>query len=160
MNIKVDGWRTHITFSSAHFIPEYAKCGRLHGHTYAIHMVVEGDVDARGIVMELSILKKVMRNIAHELDHRMLIPANGDMKITESDGAVEVLLQDKRYLFPVEDCLHLPIGSSSVENLATYVLNRIKDEMAIPTNVTALHVGVDEGYGQGAWVTTEYGEQK
>ena len=160
MKIKVDGWRTHITFSSAHFIPEYAKCGRLHGHTYAIHAIVVGEVDARGIIMDFSVLKKVMNNIANELDHRILIPDNGNLKILESDGMVEVLLQDKRYMFPEEDCQRLPIVSSSAENLATYVLDRIKDEITMPTNVTALHVGIDEGYGQGAWTTTGSGEER
>ena len=99
-------------------------------------------------------------NIAHELDHRILIPDNGNLKILESDGIVEVLLQDKRYMFPEEDCQRLPIVSSSAENLATYVLDRIKDEITMPTNVTALHVGIDEGYGQGAWTTTGSGEER
>ncbi|HHH77810.1 MAG TPA: 6-pyruvoyl tetrahydropterin synthase family protein, partial [Thermoplasmatales archaeon] len=35
MKVKVDGWRSHIVFSSAHFIPDYERCGRLHGHSYA-----------------------------------------------------------------------------------------------------------------------------
>ncbi|RLF42165.1 MAG: 6-pyruvoyl tetrahydropterin synthase family protein, partial [Thermoplasmata archaeon] len=40
--IEIDGWRANIRFSSAHIIPEYDKCGRLHGHTYAIHAKIYG----------------------------------------------------------------------------------------------------------------------
>jgi 6-pyruvoyltetrahydropterin/6-carboxytetrahydropterin synthase len=159
MKIKVDGWQAHIMFSSAHFIPEYAKCGRLHGHTYAIHAVVEGETDERGIIMDFSILKEALRTIAHELDHRVLLPEQGDIDIHTANGTIEVLFRDKRYLFPAEDCQRLPISSSSAENLAAYVLSRVTEEVSIPINVDALHIGVDEGYGQGAWaVTTKDGK--
>ena len=154
MQIKVDGWRAHITFSSAHFIPKYAKCGRLHGHTYAIHAMVEGEADERGIILDFSILKEALRTIASELDHRVLLPDLGDIEIRKSNGSIEVLFQDKRYLLPAEDCKSLPITSSSAENLAAYVLRRVTKEIHLPTNVVALHIGIDEGYGQGAWVAT------
>jgi 6-pyruvoyltetrahydropterin/6-carboxytetrahydropterin synthase len=159
MKIEVDGWRAHITFSSAHFIPEYAKCGRLHGHTYAIHAVVEGETDERGIVMDFSVLKERLRTIADELDHRVLIPDQGNVKIHESEGSIEVCFQNKRYLFPADDCRRLPIASSSAEHLASYILRRVMEEILVPANVAVLHIGVDEGYGQGAWTTVKGGKQ-
>ena len=157
MKVKVDGWRSHIVFSSAHFIPDYERCGRLHGHSYAIHAAVEGETDEMGIVMDFGELKRAMKKIADELDHRMLIPENGDLEISRDGGAVEVIFDKKRYVFPEEDCLILPTDSSSAESLATYVMDRIMNEMRLPATVTRIEVGVDEGFGQGAWVEREMG---
>ena len=70
----MDGWRSNIRFSSAHIIHEYEKCGRLHGHTYAIHAKIYGEPDSKGIILDFSILKEKLREIADELDHKVLIP--------------------------------------------------------------------------------------
>ncbi len=151
MKIKVDGWRSHIAFSSAHFIPDYKRCGRLHGHTYAIHAVIEGEVDDMGIIVDFGELKNAMKKIADELDHKMIIPEKGDMEISRKGGEVEVIFDKKRYVFPEGDCIILPVNSSSAETLAMYMLKRITEEMDLPENVTLLEVGIDEGFGQGAW---------
>ena len=90
MKIRVDGWRAHITFSSAHFIPEYAQCGRLHGHTYAIHVEVEGDIDERGIIMDFSALKEALRTIAGELDHRVILPEHKDFHVRSKNGEIPI----------------------------------------------------------------------
>ena len=153
MKVKVDGWRSHIVFSSAHFIPDYERCGRLHGHSYAIHASVDGEADEMGIVVDFGELKRAMKKIADELDHHMLIPEKGDLEISVHQGEVEVVFDRKRYIFPEEDCKLLPINSSSAESLASYVLARIIEEIDIPANVNMIEVGVDEGFGQGAWVS-------
>ncbi|MGB9372190.1 MAG: 6-carboxytetrahydropterin synthase, partial [Halobacteriota archaeon] len=36
MWIELDGWQAKLRFSACHFIPDHPKCGRLHGHTYAM----------------------------------------------------------------------------------------------------------------------------
>ena len=60
--IEIDGWRSNIRFSSAHIIPEYEKCGRLHGHTYAVHVKVRGLPDKNGIILDFSILKDIIKD--------------------------------------------------------------------------------------------------
>ncbi|MEA2054438.1 MAG: 6-carboxytetrahydropterin synthase [Candidatus Thermoplasmatota archaeon] len=160
MRIKVDGWRSHTTFSSAHLIPDYEKCGRLHGHSYAIHAVVGGEVNSTGIVIDFGELKNVMKKIAEEIDHKMIIPEKGNIKISRSEGEVEVIFDKKRYIFPEEDCTILPIKSSSAESLAQYILDRIVEEMNLPDNVNYLEIGIDEGFGQGAWIARKIGEKK
>ncbi|KAA0004372.1 MAG: 6-pyruvoyl tetrahydropterin synthase family protein [Thermoplasmata archaeon] len=157
MKVKVDGWRSHIVFSSAHFIPDYERCGRLHGHSYAIHAVVEGEADEMGIVIDFGELKRAMKKIADEIDHHMIVPEKGEIEISRSNGEVEIIFGKKRYVFPEEDCIILPIDSSSAESLASYVLERIIEEMKMPENVREIEVGIDEGYGQGAWISKKMG---
>ena len=76
--IYIDGWKSNIRFSSAHIIPEYEKCGRLHGHTYAVHAKVIGKPDEKGIILDFSILKDALREIVSILDHRVLIPEKSE----------------------------------------------------------------------------------
>ncbi len=140
-------------FSSAHFIPEYDKCGRLHGHTYAIHAAVEGEPDEMGIIIDFSELKDTLRRVATELDHHLLIPEQADIELTPQDDSIEITFRGKRYRLPAEDCLLLPLHATSAENLAAYIHRQLKETMSIPPRVTSIAIGVDEGYGQGAWTT-------
>jgi 6-pyruvoyltetrahydropterin/6-carboxytetrahydropterin synthase len=53
----------------AHFLPGHEKCGRLHGHTYRIEVVVEGDHN-KGMVIDFADLKKQSKATLAEYDHR------------------------------------------------------------------------------------------
>ena len=56
----------------AHFLPGHAKCGRLHGHTYKIELVVEGETRAGGMVVDFGELRQRARAVLEEYDHRHL----------------------------------------------------------------------------------------
>lgn len=152
--ITIDGWKSNIRFSSAHIIPEYEKCGRLHGHTYAVHAKIYGKPDKKGIIMDFSLLKDALRKIANELDHKILIPKKSDVvKIEKERDQVKITFLEKYYVFPLIDCVFLPIDSTSAENLAKYILDKMLDEISSQKQVECIEIGVDEGYGQGAWVS-------
>jgi len=53
----------------AHFLPGHAKCGSLHGHTYKVELMVEGDV-RNGMVMDFADLKSSMRAVLLQYDHK------------------------------------------------------------------------------------------
>ncbi len=60
------------TFSAAHFIPEHWKCGKIHGHNFKVEVEIEGEVKDNGMVMDFLDLKKVLKEILNEFDHRIL----------------------------------------------------------------------------------------
>jgi len=152
--INIDGWRSNIRFSSAHIIPEYEKCGRLHGHTYAVHVNIKGEMDEKGIIMDFSLLKGSLREIVNKLDHKILIPRESKvLKIDNDKNSVKISLFDKRYVFPVDDCVFLPLNSTSAENLACYILNEFIKKLTFSKQIESIEIGVDEGYGQGARVS-------
>jgi 6-pyruvoyltetrahydropterin/6-carboxytetrahydropterin synthase len=154
--ISMDGWRSNIRFSSAHIIHEYEKCGRLHGHTYAIHAKIYGTPDSKGIILDFSILKENLRQIANELDHRVLIPEKSKIvEIKKQDESVHINALRKQFIFPLIDCVFLPIKSTSAENLASYILDKLIEIIELPENVESIEIGVDEGYGQGARISKE-----
>ena len=150
MRLQINGWTSKITFSATHIIPGHSKCGRLHGHDYAINASIEGEMGPDGVVMDFISVKEFLRDVANELDHRVLIPAK-DKGVRVGKDYVEYKLGDKDLRLPRSDCILLEIKVASAETLANFVLQRMLDKVKFPKNVTRIEIGVDEGRGQGAW---------
>jgi 6-pyruvoyltetrahydropterin/6-carboxytetrahydropterin synthase len=151
--LRFDGWKLNIHFSAAHCIPFHEKCERLHGHQYAIHLEVEGELDPEtGWVIDFTPLKRSLKEVAGELDHRVLVPT-GKGRVTHeaTEDTVVMGIMDKRYVFPREDCVLIPIPTTTAEHLAGYILDRMLEKFEFPKSLHGIRVGVDEGYGQGAW---------
>jgi 6-pyruvoyltetrahydropterin/6-carboxytetrahydropterin synthase len=55
----------------AHFLPGHAKCGTLHGHTYRVEVVIEGE-NRSGMVVDFGDLRQILRETLGEYDHRSL----------------------------------------------------------------------------------------
>jgi 6-pyruvoyltetrahydropterin/6-carboxytetrahydropterin synthase len=152
--IYIDGWKANLRFSAAHLIPEYKKCGRLHGHTYALHVKVVGTPDKNGIIVDFSYLKQCLREIVQTLDHKILIPAqHPNVKVTKTSDTIQLTSLGKMYQFPTMDCLLLPIKSTSAENLSLHVLQELCRMLRDIKNISEIEVGIDEGFGQGARVS-------
>lgn len=152
--IYIDGWKSNIRFSSAHIIPEYEKCERLHGHTYAVHAKISGKPDKNGIIMDFSFIKDSLKQIVNELDHKILIPKKSpSVKFEKNRESIKISFFEKDYVFPLKDCVFLPIISTSAENLSLYILEKIQKKIVFRKNIEIIEIGVDEGYGQGAWVS-------
>jgi 6-pyruvoyltetrahydropterin/6-carboxytetrahydropterin synthase len=108
------------------------------------------------MIIDFSLLKSTLRGIAKTLDHRMLIPEkHKDFRIFDDHVKVEV--DNRRYVFPKTDCILLSLPSVTAENLAQYILDEILHGIDLPSNITKVEIGVDEGFSQGAWVETNVG---
>lgn len=63
-------------FEAAHFLPRVPpghKCARMHGHSYAIEVVIEGEVDPeRGWVMDFAEIDEHVGPLMRQLDHQVL----------------------------------------------------------------------------------------
>ncbi len=151
MKLRLDGWDMGMTFSACHFLPGHSKCNRLHGHNYAIHLEIEGNVKDDGIVFDFVVLKSAMREIASELDHCVLMPGRSEVVKVVVGEDVRVECDGKSYSFPREDVNVLDIEVVSAELLAEYILDKMLDSLDITPNLQSISVGVDEGKGQGAW---------
>ena len=53
----------------AHFLPGHAKCGQLHGHTYTVEVVIEGETSG-GMLVDFNDLKSRTREVLQRYDHR------------------------------------------------------------------------------------------
>ena len=151
MRLEIDGWDSHITFSACHFIPGHEKCDRLHGHIYSISAQIWGEQKEDGMIFDFMVLKRALRSIADELDHRVLLPGNSKRVKIDVNKNVEVQFDRKKYSFPVEDVAILDIEVASAEELAKFVLERLFTKIKFSKNIERVEIGVDEGRGQKAW---------
>ena len=53
----------------AHFLPNHPKCGSLHGHTYKVEVIIEGQTK-NGMVIDFADLKQSLREVLASYDHR------------------------------------------------------------------------------------------
>ncbi|HOM83060.1 MAG: 6-carboxytetrahydropterin synthase QueD [Armatimonadetes bacterium] len=65
---------TRRHFDAAHCLRGYqGKCERLHGHRFEVEAVVRAEeLDATGIALDFTLLKRLLGAICDELDHRNL----------------------------------------------------------------------------------------
>ncbi|WP_426415270.1 6-carboxytetrahydropterin synthase QueD [Aestuariirhabdus sp. LZHN29] len=70
-----------FTFEAAHRLPNVPaghKCGRLHGHSFQVRIVVEGEVDTQsGWIIDFAELKSAFKPIYERLDHYYLNDIEG-----------------------------------------------------------------------------------
>jgi 6-pyruvoyltetrahydropterin/6-carboxytetrahydropterin synthase len=66
--------RVETTFDAAHnILASNGKCERLHGHTWKIELFVIGEkTESTGMVIDFSVLKASLQELAEKLDHTYL----------------------------------------------------------------------------------------
>jgi 6-pyruvoyltetrahydropterin/6-carboxytetrahydropterin synthase len=81
----------------------------------------------------------------------MLLPTNHpQIKVDAGPRSVEVTFEDRRWAFPREDCVLLPVANTTAELLAGYIARRLSDDLAAKAGFrpARLTVAVDECEGQ------------
>jgi 6-pyruvoyltetrahydropterin/6-carboxytetrahydropterin synthase len=153
---KVSVTKDYLVFASAHFITFAGhRCEPLHGHNYRVGVALEGALDEESwYVVDFSELKRIMRQLCDEIDHKVLLPLrNSKLDVRQHDGSVTVAYEGKqKYVFPAEDCVLLDIPNTTVEMLAQYLAARVRDAMRNlgVRKLTAIELEVEENFGQSA----------
>ncbi len=156
---KVTVTKEDLVFSSAHFITLAGhRCEALHGHNYRAGAVVEGGLEPENwFVLDFIALKRVMKRLTDELDHRVILPRDNPKLTIAADAETVRVAYDglPRYVFPSRDCVILPIPNTTVEMLAQYLAGRVRTELAAvngggAVHLTAIEIEVEENFGQSA----------
>jgi 6-pyruvoyltetrahydropterin/6-carboxytetrahydropterin synthase len=153
---RVQVTKDYLTFSSAHFITfEGHRCETLHGHNYRVGVVCEGALNPETwYVFDFGIVKKLMKRLCDEIDHKVLLPTQSPKVVLGEQGSsVTVAVNgEPRYLFPKRDCMLLPLPNTTVEMLARYLAGKLRAEVvaAAEASLTAIEVEVEESFGQSA----------
>ena len=70
-----------FTFEAAHRLPNVPadhKCSRLHGHSFRVEVICEGEIDPRsGWLVDFAEIKRVFTPLLDQLDHRYLNEVEG-----------------------------------------------------------------------------------
>jgi 6-pyruvoyltetrahydropterin/6-carboxytetrahydropterin synthase len=131
-NFRVRLANDDMVFSAGHFVVlADGQCEPLHGHDYRAAAEVLGPLDENHYVVDFHALRRALKGILAGLDHRVLLPAaHPSMRVSARHGEVEVRLADRRWVFPVDNCMLLPIVNTSTELLAQYVAERLQAALA------------------------------
>jgi 6-pyruvoyltetrahydropterin/6-carboxytetrahydropterin synthase len=151
---RVEVEKGNLSFSAAHFITFGGKCERLHGHNYAVSVILAGNLTEDRYVFDFVELKKNIRRICDRLDHHFLLPTQSQhLDIKETDGEWEIRFENRRYVFPADDVLVLPVDSITAERLAKYICGQFMESVNEQerSSLTSITVGVEEAPGQTAF---------
>jgi 6-pyruvoyltetrahydropterin/6-carboxytetrahydropterin synthase len=156
---KVRVTKDYLVFSSGHFIT-YAggHCEPIHGHNYRVAVEVEGPLDENHYVFDFIALRDMTRAVVDELDHRMLLPTESPLITLHEDGPNWLVrYSDRRWSFPRNECMLLPVANTTAELLGNYIAYRLVQAMTDKELMTpkVIRVEVEEGFGQSAtaeWV--------
>ena len=163
---RVSVTKDYLVFAAAHFITfEGHRCETLHGHNYRVGVVLEGALDRESwFVFDFVVLKRMMKRLCDELDHRVLLPLeNPKLEIGRQGDSVTVAYDQKpRYVFPKRDCALLPLPNTTVEMLAELLTGQLQAELAKEraSRLTAIEMEVEENFGQSATYRLALGEAR
>jgi 6-pyruvoyltetrahydropterin/6-carboxytetrahydropterin synthase len=146
--------KDHLVFSAAHFITFAGNiCERLHGHNWRTAVELAGPLDENQYVFDFIALRDALQNIVNELDHRMLLATkHPSILITERETEIEVTFEERRWVFPREDCLLLPIENTTAELIARWIGERLRESIdkSGRHSLTSMQIEVEENFGQWA----------
>jgi 6-pyruvoyltetrahydropterin/6-carboxytetrahydropterin synthase len=152
---EVHVFKEYLKFSAAHFICYPGFREALHGHNYQVSVRIEGDLGSDGYVLDFGRVKAVVREICAELDEKVILPSKSEcLRVAEKDATVIAVYEDdSTFSFPRADVVLLPIAHSSAEELAHYLLGRVREAMPdlVERGAAMLEVGVAEAPGQVAY---------
>lgn len=154
--------KDHLVFSAAHFITFNGDvCERLHGHNWRTAVEVVGPLDENSYVFDFIALRDRLQEIVLQLDHHVLLPQfHPRIRVTERDREVEATFEDRRWIFPKEDCVLLPVANTTAELIARWIGERLWEAIAprAAGHIESLRIEVEENFGQ--WAICELDVRK
>lgn len=149
---RVEVGKEAFVFSAAHFITFAGDiCERLHGHNYAVRVAVEGPLDENRYVVDFIALRDAVLKITSQWDHHVLLPSeHAEISVTVGERETTARFRDRRWLFPNEDCILLPVINTTAEELARVIAEQLRRETRgqFGEAIHWVEVAVDENHGQ------------
>ncbi|HLF24846.1 MAG TPA: 6-carboxytetrahydropterin synthase [Anaerolineae bacterium] len=159
-NYRIRVEKDYTVFSAAHFITyDGHECEALHGHNYRVAASLTGQLDENAYVFNFGPLKHALRDILGRLDHKLLLPQNNPLLVLETDAeSVCAAYAHKRYVFPREDVVLLPIPNTTAEMLAAWLCAQLRPALGEfdTRHLTSIEIEVEESFGQRAIYCEEW----
>jgi 6-pyruvoyltetrahydropterin/6-carboxytetrahydropterin synthase len=143
--------KEQLVFSAAHFITFAGDiCECLHGHNYGVRAEVAGALDENQYVIDFIAFRDSLAEIVKRLDHHVILPTQHEMILVSEDGdEIVTRFGNKRWIFPKEDCMLLPIVNTTAEKIAWWIGTELREKLKPTTpGLSYLEVSVDENHGQ------------
>ncbi len=144
--------KEQLVFSSAHFITFAGDiCECLHGHNYGVRGEVLGKLDENRYVIDFIAFRDTLATIVKRLDHHVILATKHPMiSVTKEGKEITARFRDKRWVFPEEDCILLPITNTTAEEIAWWIGQECLKTLyaTIGDRLEWIEIGVDEDNGQ------------
>ncbi|TWU47410.1 6-carboxy-5,6,7,8-tetrahydropterin synthase [Rubripirellula tenax] len=149
---RVDVTKEQFVFSAAHFITFAGDiCERLHGHNYGVRASVEGPLDENRYVVDFIALRDAVLQQTQALDHHVVLPRDhAEIKIISDAKETTATFRQRRWVFPNEDCVILPVVNTTAEEMARVIAERVMEATReqFSDAIDWIEVAVDENHGQ------------
>jgi 6-pyruvoyltetrahydropterin/6-carboxytetrahydropterin synthase len=145
--------KDYTVFCAGHFVTyDDDHCELLHGHNYRAAVRLTGTLNDDQMVFDFVTLKRRLRSICDQIDHRMLLPQNNPLLPLAVDAtSVTVRYKQKTYVFPHEDVVILPIANTTAELLAWWIAEQLAADIDVHRGrIELMEVDVEETFGQSA----------
>jgi len=149
--------KENFKFSCSHFtIFGPGKAESLHGHNYYVsaELTLTGLDTELGMAFDFNLVKPMLRQIADQLDERVLLPETSKLlNIKKSGQQIEVSFADKHYSLPASDVSILPVVNITSEELARYFAESFVAKVKASGDsslkkIRSVSIGVEETRGQ------------
>jgi 6-pyruvoyltetrahydropterin/6-carboxytetrahydropterin synthase len=141
-----------MKFSAGHFtIFSATERERLHGHNFAVHVLITGEPDANGMMGDYGEFKRIAFELCDGLDEWFLLPGRSPhLRLREDGEHLFAEFAGREIPFLRSDVQVLPIRNITVEELARYLCARLIDEGKLQAvwPIHRLTVKVSSGPGQ------------
>ena len=146
--------KDHLVFSAAHFITFNGNiCERLHGHNWRVAVEVAGPLDENSYVFDFIALRDATQKLVGELDHRVLLPTQHPaIHVQADDREVTATFEARRWVFPREDCVLLPVANTTAELIARWMALHLRGiiRQHPGQKLESLRIEIEENFGQWA----------
>lgn len=105
-------------------------CKNIHGHSYQADVVLTGDLDEQGMVMDYFDMKELIQPMIDELDHSFLCD--------KSDAAVRAFLEETKMKHVIVDFF------TTAENIASMLLEHVVNNLPQVNRIQNVRIRVYE----------------
>ena len=125
--------KEYLHFSSAHFtLFSATERENLHGHNFQVGAEIEAEVDDTGLCFDYNLIKDALRDICNELDEQMLLPEQSPwLQVERNETHTIAHFNGEAITFLNRDAMTLPIRNITVEELAGWILTRVRSEPSV-----------------------------
>lgn len=156
-NTTLHLYKQNFKFSSAHFlIFDEQRAEMLHGHNYQVKIdlkskaIIANEGLKNSYLIDFHEIKALVKSKLDLWDEHVLLPGqNVEMKFQYIDNSVEVFFRDRKYCFPKNEVVLLPITNTSVEQLSLLLANEFAKNPLLKI-FSEISVTVEETQGQSA----------
>ena len=141
-----------FNFDYCHFLPWHAsQCRSLHGHSSVVTVMLRGEPDAQGFVIDFGEAKQLVKETLTLFDHKVIAPRATVLGPPDAQGlltiAFDTVAGPHRLCLPASEVAIIE-NDATVENLSAILAAAIYQRM--PARVQRVMVRMFEGVGKSA----------